>query len=72
VTGQCTALGPTSDYATVAYDSTGTELWVIRYDGGSSDHPNALAVDLRGNVYVTGYSRVSGSNDDWTTIKYRK
>lgn len=58
------------DYATTAYDATnGGAVWTARHDGGSTDHPRALAVDpLELRVYVTGYSR--GGSNDFTTIAY--
>ena len=64
------------DYATVKYDPNGNELWVRRYTETlpgiarkNGDFATALAVDILGNVYVTGYS-ASGSNYDYTTVKY--
>ena len=49
-----------------------TEEWVARYNGPDSDEDNAtaLTIDNSGNVYVTGYSFVSGPRHDYTTIKY--
>jgi hypothetical protein len=46
--------------------------WVRRYDGPSSsfDAAFAMAVDVSGNVYVTGASVGSGTNFDYATIKY--
>jgi uncharacterized delta-60 repeat protein len=66
VTGQSYGAGNT-DYATIKYDSTGQEEWVIRYDGPGNpfDFAFAMAVDESANVYVTGQS-----NNDYTTIKY--
>ena len=66
---------PTSnqDYATIKYDSDGNELWVALYDGsaGESDHAAAIAVDMNGNAYVTGYSREVGMGMfAYTTVKY--
>jgi uncharacterized delta-60 repeat protein len=60
------------DYATVKYDSLGIEHWVAWYDGGmyERDVAVAVAVDESSNVYVTGYSYGSNSNNDYATIKY--
>ena len=46
-------------------------IWVARYDGpvSNNDRVRAIAVDGSRNVYVTGYSEGSSSND-YCTIKY--
>ena len=61
-----------NDYATVKYTPTGTQQWVVRYDGPghSDDDATAMTIDLAGNVYVTGYSINSSWNYDYATIKY--
>ena len=60
------------DYITIKYNSSGTEVWAIRYDGPGNFHdvPNAIALDKNNNVYVTGGSSGSGTRYDYTTIKY--
>jgi uncharacterized delta-60 repeat protein len=71
VTGVSYAIGTTNDYATVKYNPEGQEQWVARYDGGSEDHAQAIAVDDIGSVYVTGYSYpAGGSEPDYATVKY--
>lgn len=67
VTGQSYGAGTESDCATIKYDSTGQEEWVMRYNGSgdSFDYAFALAVDSSENVYVAGES-----NADYLTIKY--
>jgi uncharacterized delta-60 repeat protein len=75
VTGMSVGIGTYRDFATVKYDSGGNELWVRRYEGGSTgsyDYGSDIAVDSSDNVYVTGRS---GGTDthydaDCITIKY--
>lgn len=72
VTGVSCRSGTDNDYATIKYDSRGDQLWAVRYNGpgNSYDAARATVVDKSGNVYVTGYSWVSGTAYDYATIKY--
>lgn len=71
VTGASVGSGTSSDYATIKYDTNGTQLWVKRYNEANlDDSANALAVDNSGNVYVTGASVGSSTSSDYALIKY--
>ncbi len=64
------------DLLVIKYSSVGTELWQNRYDGTLHDWDDLfdMAIDARGNIYVTGYTTIfnSGGNylTDCITIKY--
>jgi uncharacterized delta-60 repeat protein len=72
VTGYSAGLGTFNDYVTIKYNSTGDSVWVRRYNGPGNGYDYAIAVtiDDSGNVYVTGNSSGSTTDDDYTTIKY--
>jgi len=72
VTGQSEGIGTNTDYATIKYNSSGSQQWVKRYNGtgNQGDYITALTIDKSGSVYVTGYSVGSGTSTDIATIKY--
>jgi uncharacterized delta-60 repeat protein len=74
VTGRSKSNPTTSDYATIAYDSDGNQLWVARYSGpgNGGDEARDMDIDSEGNVYVTGYSKGIGTGSDFATIKYSR
>lgn len=64
------------DYVTIKYDASGNLVWDRLFDGPAnwiaiSDQPVALALDLNGDVIVTGNSPDINNSDDWATLKYR-
>jgi uncharacterized delta-60 repeat protein len=72
VTGFSSGEDTSYDYATIKYSSAGVPVWTNRYNGPSNneDEAHAIAVDVSGNVYVTGHSRGDDSDYDYATIKY--
>jgi uncharacterized delta-60 repeat protein len=61
-----------NDYMTIKYYPNGDTGWVRGYDGPANDYDDAYAMtlDSSGNIYVTGVSRGSGTEEDYATIKY--
>ena len=72
VTGNSIGTGTGQDCATIKYNDLGVQQWVRRYNGPGNDDDAAhsIAVDVSGNVYVTGWSLGSGTDLDYATIKY--
>ena len=60
------------DWVTVGYDAGGKVLWTRRYAGPAKDidEPTAIAMDRKGQTYVTGWATDSKSHQDCMTIKY--
>ncbi|HMS66176.1 MAG TPA: SBBP repeat-containing protein, partial [Ignavibacteria bacterium] len=60
------------DYLTIKYNSSGDEQWIKNYNDPSDgfDFASSVAVDIQGNVYVTGASYGVGADYDIATIKY--
>ncbi|MFC2060821.1 SBBP repeat-containing protein [Chloroflexota bacterium] len=60
----------------VNYDSSGRQLWVRQFGTDNDDDAKAVAVDSRGNAYVTGTTEVtspgqmSAGDDDAFLVKY--
>jgi hypothetical protein len=72
VTGMSVDLVTNYDYATVKFNSSGIQQWVMRYSGQGFywDEAHSVAVDGSGNVFVTGNVYNGSSLNDYTTIKY--
>ncbi|MGE5276880.1 MAG: PKD domain-containing protein [Acidobacteriota bacterium] len=74
VAGLSAGTGTGFDFVTIQYDAdTGNRNWVARYNGpgGTNDKGRAIAEDVYGNVYVTGYSNSGGDyTARFATVKY--
>ena len=71
VTGYSVGNGTGNDIVTIKYSNLGVGLWTNRYDGGNTyDRAQAIAADGSGNVFVAGYSTITGSSDNYLTIAY--
>lgn len=72
VTGYTYNIAHNYDYTTIKYNQLGDTLWVRHYNGpaNSSDIASAIALDIAGNVYVSGGSYGVGSGMDYATVKY--
>ncbi|MBI3851739.1 MAG: tandem-95 repeat protein [Verrucomicrobia bacterium] len=74
VAGSSVGSGSGTDYTIVKYDGvSGLPVWAseARYNGpgNGADSPAALAVDLVGNVFVSGGSAGAGSSQDYATLR---
>lgn len=66
-----------SDFLTLKYNSTGTQLWAARYNapGNLNDEPFAMTLDDNGNVHVIGLSSLSAEDNallqsTYVAVKY--
>jgi len=72
VAGWSKGSGTDFDYAAIKYSPKGKRLWAQRYNGpgNGTDIAQAVTVDGSNNVCVTGYSKGSGTDYDFATVKY--
>ena len=69
--GLPSAGGTGTDYATVAYNTSGHTLWVRRYNGPGNQADTATAEAVGpGRLYVTGWSTGTDSGRDFETLAY--
>ena len=72
VTGESYGASGNIDFLTIKLNSFGDTLWTRSYNGSGNgiDKATDIAVDLLGNVFVTGRSQGSTTGWDYVTIKY--
>lgn len=72
ISGSSQGAGTGFDIVTAKYNSSGSEIWSVRYNGSSNgdDLASGITVDAAGNVYTGGYSDSSGSSKDFILLKY--
>jgi hypothetical protein len=61
------------DYYTMRYDTAGTMVWAINYNGlaNKNDVPTDISIDPFNNIFVIGQSQdTSGANSQYVTVKY--
>jgi len=71
-TGFTTTDSSGKDFVTVKFDSSGNFEWAKQYNGSANldDMAAHIAIDLWGNVAITGISKGLGTGGDYATIKY--
>ena len=70
VTGSSDSSVGNSDFVTIAYSNAGVPLWTNHYGGNLNDSPKALALDVSGNVFVTGFSANTNGTTDLAILAY--
>lgn len=72
VTGKSLGSGNLSDFATIRYNPSGIQDWIVRYNGPANEDDEAAAIawDGMSGIYVTGSSTGLGMSKDIATIRY--
>ncbi|MCW3071120.1 MAG: fibronectin, type [Bacteroidetes bacterium] len=72
ITGSAQTAVQGLDYYTVKYDTAGTVIWSIYYDGEShlDDRATNIAIDTVGAVVVTGASETAAGVYEYATVRY--
>ncbi|CAN5871061.1 hypothetical protein BH11BAC7_BH11BAC7_14090 [soil metagenome] len=72
VTGYSYKPGSNNDYMTIKYEANGDTSWIVKYNGtgNNSDQSYSIALGPTSEIYVGGMSKGSGTNEDFTVVKY--
>lgn len=73
VAGKLKNFGSAEDFYVVKYDNSLNEQWAYSYNGqgGNYDEAYDLSFDGSGEIYATGYSYLSSSNNDFLTVRLK-
>lgn len=71
VAGEYSTPGSGTDVFLAKYSPAGARKWVRSYSGAGQDQIRDIAVDQRGNVYLTGVTYRATTDFDMLTLKYR-
>lgn len=65
-------VGESENIVTIKYSTAGNQLWLNQYNGPASqfDEGNSIKQGKNGDIYVTGFSRGIGTNNDYLTLKH--
>jgi hypothetical protein len=72
ITGSAQTVDHGLDYYTVKYDTAGTQVWSIYYDGNKrlNDRATNIAIDTVGAIVVTGASETAAGVYEYATVRY--
>lgn len=72
VVGRVKNTGTAEDFFAIKYNASLSQQWNVSLNGSGANYDEAtdLAFDNFGNLYVTGYSYLTSSNNDFFTAKF--
>jgi uncharacterized delta-60 repeat protein len=72
ITGDISTAIDHADYFTAKYDASGNMLWSIQNDGNAhlNDKATNIAIDVNGDIIVTGESETAPGTYQYGTVKY--